>query len=53
VPTRSDAVALFTLTGFAAAWTCAKTSAQDPSVAATLSATGRLRTVLIAPIRSW
>ena len=48
MPTRTDAVALFTLTGLAAAWTCAQTSAQDPSVAATLSPTGRLRTALIA-----
>jgi polar amino acid transport system substrate-binding protein len=48
VPTRRDAVALFTLTGFAAAWTRARTTAQDQSVAATLSPSGKLRAALIA-----
>jgi polar amino acid transport system substrate-binding protein len=48
VPTRRDTVALFALTGFAAAWTGARTTAQNTSVAATLSPTGKLRAALIA-----
>ena len=48
MPTRRDAAVLFALTGFAAAWTCARANAQNTSLAATLSPTGKLRAALIA-----